>query len=322
MKLGCWKFALVLFAGAALLASLPALAQDEAKWEWKAFAKGKTFYQELKTDTTQVMKVMGQEVKQNQEQTFYISWTGLDPTKDGDWVVQQKIIGVKMKIDIGGVNITYDSTDDKQGNNPMTDFFKKLLEADLKITINPKTMEVKTIEGQEDLVKKLGATNTQMEPLLKSILSPDALKQMAEPTWGAFPTSAIKKGVPWSKDTVLKLGPIGSYKTKTTYTYEGPDKGGEKIKVDATLTYEAPGPADKAGLPFVIKKASLNSKEGTGTAIFDKAKGRFESSTMNMKLEGTLLIEVGGMETEVALTQDQKAAVKSFDENPIKGKQK
>jgi len=39
-------------------------------------------------------------------------------------------------------------------------------------------------------------------------------------------------------------------------------------------------------------------------------------------LEGTLLIEVGGMETEVALTQDQKAAVKSFDESPIKGKQK
>jgi len=318
MKLGRWSTGLFMLAGAALLASLPALAQDEAKWEWKAFNKGgKTFYQELKTDTTQVMKVMGQEVKQNQDQTFIISWTPLDPDKDGNWVVQQKIIGVKMKIDIGGVNIAYDSTDEKQGNNPMTDFFKKLLEADLKITIDPKTMKVKKIEGHDDLIKKLGATNTQMEPLLKSILSEEALKNMAQPTWAAFPTTAKKKGESWPGESTLNLGPIGTYITKTNYTYEGPDKGGEKIKVDSTLTYEAP--KEKAGLPFVIKKATLSSKDGNGTAIFDKAKGRFDSSTMKMKIDGTLLIEVGGMETEVTLTQDQTATVKTMDESPIKG---
>jgi len=318
MKLGRWSTALFMLAGAALLVSLPALAQDEAKWEWKAFNKdAKPFYQELKTDTTQVMKVMGQEVKQNQNQTFIISWTPLAPDKDGNWVVQQKIIGVEMKIDIGGVNIAYNSQDDKAGNNPMTDFFKKLLEADLKITIDPKTMTVKKIEGHDELIKKLGATNTQMEPLLKSILSEEALKNMAQPTWAAFPTSAVKKGIPWKSESVLKLGPIGTYKTNTNYTYEGPDKGGEKIKIDATLTYEAP--TEKAGLPFVIKKATLSSKEGTGAAIFDKAKGRFDSSTMKMKIDGTLLIEVGGMETEVALTQDQTATVKTMDENPIKG---
>src|SRR5688572_1518749 len=42
--------------------------------EWKAFEKGKEFYQELTTKTTQTMKVMGQEVQQTQEQTFYIQW--------------------------------------------------------------------------------------------------------------------------------------------------------------------------------------------------------------------------------------------------------
>ena len=40
----------------------------------------------------------------------------------------------------------------------------------------------------------------------------------------------------------MKLGPIGNYKTNTSYTYEGPDKGGEKVKVDATgSTTEAGG---------------------------------------------------------------------------------
>ena len=318
MNLGRWFGGLILMVGAALLAGLPALAQDDAKWEWKAFDKGKTFFQELTTKTDQTMKVMGQEVKQTQEQTFYIKWTGLDPTKEGNYVVQQQIVGVKMKIDIGGVQINYDSADDKQATNPMTDFFKKLLEADLKLTVEKGTMKVLDISGHDELVKKLGVTNPQMEPLLKSILSPEALKQMAEPTWGAFPPAGKKKGENWSKESTLKLGPIGSYKTNYTYTLEGPDKGGEKIKVDATLTYVVP--EDKAGLPFQIKAAKLSSTKGTGTAIFDQAKGRFESSTMSMKLEGTLEIEVGGMTTSVELNQDQTATVKSFDEDPRKTK--
>lgn len=315
MKLGRWYGSLVVLVGAALLATLPALAQDGDKWEWKAFGKGAKWYQKLKTETTQTMKVMGQEVKQNQEQTFTIEWTGQEP-KDGKLVVQQKIIGVFMKIDIGGVNITYDSEDAKQANNPMTDFFKKLLEADLKLTIDPKTMTVTDITGHDDLVKKLGQTNPQMEPLLNKILSKEALTQMAEPTWGAYPLTPVKKGDTWKRNSKLDLGPIGTYDTAYTYTYEGAEKAGEKIKIDASLSYSPP--KTNLGLPFTIKDATLKSKEGTGTAIFDKAKGRFESSTMKMKLDGTLKIEVGGMETVVELTQDQTATVTSSDTDPRK----
>src|SRR5262245_5578203 len=102
MKLDRRYGLLITLAGAGLLV-LQALAQDAQKWEWKAFAPKSEYYQELKTDTTQTMKVMGQDVKQTQEQTFFIKWTGQEP-KDKALVVQQKIIGVNMKIDIGGVN--------------------------------------------------------------------------------------------------------------------------------------------------------------------------------------------------------------------------
>jgi hypothetical protein len=323
MNVRRWFGAMALLAGAACLLTLPAVGQDKDKdkdkgkdskdkLEWKAFDKGKIFYQELTTDTEQKMKVMGQEVTQKQKQTFYLKYTGED-AKDGNLVVTQEIIGVVMNIDIGGVTISFDSRDEKQPNNPMTDFFKKLLEAKLKLTINPKKMEVVNIEGHDELVKKLGATNPQMEPLLKSILSKDALKQMAEPTWAALPMTDDKT---WNRSSTLSLGPIGTYKTDYTYTREGQEKNLDKIKVEAKLTYSAP--TDKGGLPFVIKSAELTSKEGTGVAYFDRAKGRFDSSSMKMKLEGNLKIEVGGMETEVQLTQDQTATVKSHDDNPIK----
>jgi hypothetical protein len=291
---------------------------------WKAFEPKTIFYQELTTKTQQDMKVMGQEISQKQDQTFYLKWTAEDKTKDGNYVVKQEILELKMNINIGGNNISYDSTEEKQPQNPMTDFFKALKTLNLKLTVSPK-MEATNIEGQEDFVKKLGATNPQMEPLLKNILSKEALQQMAEPTWGALPDHAVAKGETWSnakKPNVLKLGPIGTYTTTFTYTYEGEDPKTklDKITIKSELKYAKP--EEKSGLPFTIKDATLASKEGSGVALFDRAKGRFVETTMKMRLEGELTIEVGGMDTKVTLTQNQDAVSKTSDEEPAAIKKK
>jgi len=235
--------------------------------------------------------------------------------KGDNYVVSQKIIGVKMTIDIGGNKIAYDSTEQNAPQNPMTDFFKALTQAELKLTINKNTMEVSDVEGADSLIEKLGGTNTQLLPLLKSILSKDALKQMAEPTWGAFPTKEVKTGGTWSKDSRLDLGGIGIYKTKYTYTLQNEDAKQATVKIDAKLSYEAPN--DKKGLPFAIKSAKLDSSEGTGTATFDKVKGRIETSNIKMKLEGELDIEISNMSTKVALVQEQESSVKTMDSNPV-----
>src|SRR5579871_6860853 len=85
---------------------------SDSKWEWKAFDKkvNPEYYQTLETTTNQTMKVMSMEVKQVQSQTFYIKWTPQDPDAKGNWVVKQRIVDVKMDIDIGGNKIAYDST--------------------------------------------------------------------------------------------------------------------------------------------------------------------------------------------------------------------
>src|SRR5229473_1513837 len=72
-----WIIALVFLA-----LVVPAFAQDNpVTLKWK-FEKDKTFYQEMKTETKQTMKVQGSDVIQTQDMTFYFSWT---PKKqDGD----------------------------------------------------------------------------------------------------------------------------------------------------------------------------------------------------------------------------------------------
>ena len=136
------------------------------------------------------------------------------------------------------------------------------------------------------------------------------------PVRGAEETKPVKKGDTWTKESKLNMGPIGSYNTTYKYTYEGKQDKMDKIKVDTTLIYQAPAPNASGGLPFQIKEANLQSKEATGTILFDKEKGRLDSSEMNLKLEGKLKIDIGGMATDVELSQTQKTTVKTSDTDP------
>jgi len=283
------------------------------KLPFNAFTAGKTFYTEQKTTTEQVMQVMQQKVTQKQTQTFVIEWTPKAADKDGNWVVDQKIVGVKLDIDIGGNKISYDSTA-KNPKNPMTDFFEQMTKQTLTFTIAP-DLSVKKVEGRDKFIQGLSDINPQMKSLLNAILSEKALTKMAEPTWYAYPTGGVfPKDGKWSKSSDLDLGPIGKYETTFNFTNKGTDKDKAKIEIGTTLKYSAP--SDKAGLPFVIKDAKLSSESGTGEAIFDVSKGRFDSSTLKMKLVGDLTIEVGNMTTTVNLTQDQTATSQTLDALP------
>lgn len=279
-------------------------------WQFKAFEPAsKPFYQVQTTTTKQKIKVMGQEVTQDQSQTFVILWTP-KPMKDKDWVVDQKIVGVKMNIDIGGNKISYDSTAPNNPKNPMTDFFNQLMREELTFTITPE-LKVKSIEGRQKFIKSLVDINPQMKGLLEAILSDEALTKMAEPTWWAFPKGGvIPAAKKWTEKSKLDLGPIGTYNTTFDFTYAG----GEKIDIKTKLEYTAP--SKKEGLPFIIKSANLKSDAGTGEAVFDKAKGRFSSTKLKMNLEGDLRIEVGNMETQVTLSQTQDASTTTEDANP------
>jgi hypothetical protein len=310
------------FPALLVLAGLAVPVQAQTKLAWK-FEKDKTFYQEMKTTTEQEMKIAGQTITQTQSQTFYFSWTPKAyDSKKKTWEVEQKIVGVKMDIEIGGNKITYDSTKDTGQNNPLGEFFKQLVDSDFTLTLNDK-MEVVDIKGRDKFVEKLAKANPQMEPLLKEILTTESLKQMADPAFGALPSKSVKKGDTWTKESTLNMGPIGKYKTTYTYTYEGADsqkKDLDRIKVVTKMDYIAPDAKGQPQLPFKITKATLNSTKASGYILFDPKAGRVVSSEMDLNLEGTLSIEIGGMETKVDLKQKQRTTVQTMDKNPVEKK--
>jgi hypothetical protein len=178
---------------------------------------------------------------------------------------------------------------------------------------------VTKIDDREKFIKELGQINPQMNSLLQAILSDEALKKMAEPAWYAYPKGGeIPASKTWDKESELNLGPIGSYKTKFDFKHIETKDNKDKIEITAKMEYTAP--KDKAGLPFIIHSAALKTESGKGFAIFDRAKGRFESTEIEMKLKGTLEIEVGNMKTTVDLEQKQVAKSHSSDTAPEKWK--
>jgi hypothetical protein len=288
-------------------------AQGEAgTLKWKAFETGaKPFYQKMETVTKQVMKVQSMEVVQDQSQTFVILWTP-QAMKDGKWVVEQKIIAVKMNIKIGGNEIAFDSKDPNPPANPLTDFFKALVDSKFTLTIDPATLKVDDVTGIDEFVGKLATANDQLKPLLKSILSKDAIKQMSDPTFGAFPPDGKLVASGWKRAVDLNMGPIGSYNT----VYEFTPESGNKIKVKATMTYKAPDKAAQGGLPFIITGGELTADPAktAGVVEYDPSLGRIKSSDMTLVLKGKLKIDIGGMETEVQLDQNQTSKLITANE--------
>jgi len=308
-----WFVVLLVLAGL----SAPSFAQEAVTLKWE-FQKDKPFYQEMKTTTNQTMKVTGMDITQKQEQTFIFSWTPKEQDKDKNWIINQKIEAIKMDIEMGGNKINYDSAVPGTTNNPLSDFFKALVGSEFKLTISPE-MKVLKIEGREEFMNKLLKANPQMEPLLKQILSEEALKQMADPAFAAVPTKPVKKGDTWERTSKLNMGPIGAYDTTYKYTYDGKDTKEpklDKIKVVTSLTYQTPGPNAGGALPFKIKDANLKSKNAEGTILFDNVKHRLEKSEMKLTLEGKLTIDISGTSTDVDLSQEQKTTVTTSDTNP------
>ncbi|HEY8505514.1 MAG TPA: DUF6263 family protein [Gemmataceae bacterium] len=289
------------------------------RMQWK-LEKDKPFYQEMTTRTVQHMKVMGMDVDQTQEQTFYFKWTPVEQT-DGKWKIQQKIDGVKMKIDIAGNPISYDSTAAGGGaNSALAEFFRSLVGAEFTLTLD-ENFKVVNVEGRDAFLKKLTQANQAMEPLLKQILSDEALKQMADPTFGAVPPEPKKVGDTWTSTTTLDLGPIGTYENKHTYTYKGKDETDKKldrIEVTTDLTYKAPS-ENKEGLPFQIDSAELKSTDPKpGVILWNPETGRVESARFEVKLDGNLKLTIGGMKTTVDLKQEQTTEMKTSDQGFIK----
>lgn len=291
----------------------------DLKWSLEA---GKPFFQKMTTTTVQNLKVMGMDVSQTNVQEFFFKWEPIEE-KDGNWTIKQSIEGVRMKIDIAGNPISFDSTAANTADSALAQFFEALKGSTFTFTLDNKFNVVGDIEGLDEFVEKLTKANSRMEKLLTRILSQDSLKAMVKPTFGMVTDSPKDKGESWGTAPVeLDLGPIGVFNNKYDYTYAGKgtdeaNKNLDKVDVKVTVSYAKPS-ENREGLPFQIRDAKLESDgDNTGVIYYDPEAKRVVSSSLKVDLKGTLTLDIGGMTTEVALQQSQTTEMETKDTSYI-----
>jgi hypothetical protein len=301
---------------AASTVGAPAPIDRGVRLEWQ-FVTDKPFYQKTVTQTSQKMKVAGNEITQTQTQVFLVRWAPVKQLPDRSWVINQKIEAVRVDIDIGGSKISIDSAR-PDVNNPLSEFFDALVGAELTLTISPRK-KVTKVEGRDALLAKLAKANPALKPMLEAVLSESGLKEMAEPLFAPLPGKSVQKGERWAEESKVDMGPLGTYAVTSRYVFEGPDTKDRKlvrVGVNKKLTYTAPRPGAGGGLPFKVKSSDLKSSEATGTIFVSPSKGRIERSEVATRLRGRMTIEIGGMDTEIEIDQTQTVTVTTSDALP------
>jgi hypothetical protein len=219
------------------------------------------------------MSAMGQDLDMKNNMTMDVSMAvdAVD-TATGNATVKYKVDRVQMNMEGGPFGKSdFDSKSDKEPEGPLAmaaPIFKALTADAVTMTVSPRG-EISNVKLPEKLKEAFqnAAGNFGGGPSF----SEDQLKQMMNNGVFVLPKEAPTTSTTWSHPMEMKMGPIGTMKTNTKYTYAG--KSGNFDKINLAIDMKLESSPDS---PMQIK---MNTKEASGTILFDNAKGRVQEMT-------------------------------------------
>lgn len=267
---------LALLAAVALTATA-AEAAEALKWSPKP---GET----LKYLLTQVSdiknSVPGQEVSSKTELNVDLTWKVTAVAADGTVEIAQTVDRVRAKNTAPGVLITYDSTDKKTSEAPMTQMIAKLYEEVLgkpfAIRLSP-TGEVLDVKLPPGAAGPPAGTPMADMADAGTFFSAAGVKNLLAQVLPKLPREAVDRGSTWDSELTLPSGPLKlTFKTHYTLAEAAP-----AATIDATLETAMTAPPE-AKITLKITKQS-----GTGRFAFDPAAGRLDSATIRQSADVT-----------------------------------
>jgi hypothetical protein len=278
-----------------------AAAQVNLHWKLK---EGDTFFVEEKIGSKTAVTVSGTKSTEEQMQHRLSRFVVKNRTRD-DIVLEQRIEWWKSKI-VGGLAGDQDDTK-----------LMEQLSKDIVFTIHLSPRGAITrFEGYDQFLKRLAAIDAAEAKKLGSVAGEDVLRAPLVQIFDILPADAVKKGQTWDHDSVVPMGPLGTFKLLTTFNYLGLRDGGEQIGTKASFSF-SPRQADSADLGFKIQKLELTKKEATGEVVFDNIKGRLLRREMTLPLAGTMVIELMGTPIEVQLEGTETRTIRMTDKRPV-----
>jgi hypothetical protein len=261
---------------------VPAQA-DGLDLRWK-LAKGDTFYTRTVTDLNQTIDVAGMMMEQMQKQTVVHRYKVLDAGSKGT-LIEQTV----LKADI-------------EGNLPMGgEIAERMKGAVLTFSLDDKFLVTK-VGGYDKYLEKIAGEDEMTRNLLRTFITEENLKIGIQDLFSFLPDKPVRPGDTWKRSNKMTLGPLGNFSLSSQFKLKDLEKGLARIESVSEAKYEAPKEGGDAG-GFAITKGELKGEKLTGTIVFDPKSGRVKESRTDVQMKGTLTVSVGGMETEVGISQ-------------------
>jgi hypothetical protein len=268
LRTGCYGVAVALLA-------LQTMSVQAQELRYKFTAGNKNSYV-MDQNQTMKMSAMGQEfeIKINMSMEMSQTTDKVD-TATGSATIKQRIERVKMKMEGGPIGMMeYDSKSDKEPEGvmaPMASIMKAMTEGDITMTMST-TGDVTNVKMPEKLMEEMKNMAGGAGNIGGNLFSEDQFKQMINQSAMVLPKEAPVPGsTKWERGFDMKMGPIGSMKTTTKYTYVGKSNNFDKIDMNIDIKLESDPNA-----PIQMK---MTTKEATGSTLFDNTKGRIQEVT-------------------------------------------
>jgi hypothetical protein len=282
-------------------------AHGQATLEWK-FKPGETFFLETVSTFKQTMQTPGKTFKQELEQTTVFEINVKDVNPDKSVVLEEKVAGIQFKNAAGGAG------------GPEEKFGQQLEGATFKLTLGPDGKPT-ALEGYADVVKKIAGADEQARKAVEAILTEDSLKRTAAEAFSFLPGKAVAANDTWEQEFTTSLGPLGGFKTKRKYKYDGKEtvegKEYDKVTFTAATEYTPPKAGEASAFLFQVTKADLKVTDVSGYYHFAAGDGRLVRGEQKMKLNGTVTLTISNQPVETGVEQEQTVRLRVLDKNPL-----
>lgn len=273
---------------AALLLSSIAEAQDTLVWK---LSSGETLKYGVKQKTQMEIQLNGQSQAVVMDQNMDMVWKVQSVAGNGDAKMTQTVDRVQFASEGGPFGkAQFDSASNETSDSPlvkaMAAVFRKIIGREFGVTMQA-TGKIQDVVVPETLLTDLteaGATGT--------VMNADTLKQIMTQSAVTLPGRAVNPGDSWDSSQKVEL-PIGVMTVSSTMTYTGIENGMAKISMQPKVEVKP-----KEGAPITM---TMNKSEGSGTVLFDVARGRIARSDLELRME--LSVRQGGIPIQQSLRQ-------------------
>lgn len=279
---------------------------------------GDTSYYKISGEMTQKQSIMNTKLENSLKQESFVSRVVDGVDAEGNATFKLKAERRKMTAAFGALDkYEFDSKSSERDTGSvlggeLTPLLERLTGSEYRVVVSPRGKVTEVIGFAEliaDLVKdkpfasQMGAGDNKSAIVVEQ----EAFVVLSE--------KPVKPGDKWEVPFDVELPKTGKFKGKTTYSYEGPDKVGDRktARIGVTNDVSIELVIDQGGAKVT---GMLTTNNSSGTLQFDPAAGRVLSVKNSLSLSGQLSVDVGGMTIPIDHQQEQTSTFELLDKLP------